>query len=420
MSLQAPLEYNKILREIISSSSKGHAIKSIDLDEIDSILRDSLSIKNMREAGSFFTGLKLATKTLDSFLEPIKINSVVLDPTCGAGNLLVACSRRFSIYPTLTQTLSIWGQQLKGFDLYEIFVESAKLRIIIDALNRGAKKDCDIDIALTLLPNIKVKNALDVCEMDLKDITHVVMNPPFTITPSPNNYYWKKGKVNSAGIFMDKYIRLLPAGCCVSAILPDVLRSGSRYEEFRTFIDCNLIGTCNIWGRFNAKTDVDVFILSGKIKRYLNSRLPWSPNLGKYMQLSSQYDVRVGPLVAYRDHQEGEEHPYFHPKNSPAWEIISKVSETRKFKGTTIIPPFIVVKRTSSPTDKFRASATIINLDLPVAVENHMIVIRPKDSSFESCLKLMKILKSEKTNNFLNNRIRTRHLTVGVIKEIPI
>ncbi|MCP6048498.1 SAM-dependent DNA methyltransferase, partial [Klebsiella pneumoniae] len=71
----------------------------------------------------------------------------------------MACSRRFSIYPTLTQTLSIWGQQLKGFDLYEIFVESAKLRIIIDALNRGAKKDCDIDIALTLLPNIKVKNA---------------------------------------------------------------------------------------------------------------------------------------------------------------------------------------------------------------------------------------------------------------------
>lgn len=420
MSFQSPSKYNEALRNIILSASKGNAIDSIDLDEIDLILRDAYSIEHMRESGTFFTGLKLATKTLDSFPEQIDAHSVILDPTCGAGNLLVLCSRKLTVYPKLTQTLSIWGRQLKGYDLYESFIEGAKLRIIIDALNRGAKMDCDINSALNLLPNLKAKNALEINFDDLNDITHIIMNPPFMLSKSPENSYWKKGKVNSAGIFLDKYLRLLPSNCNISAILPDVLRSGSRYVDFRKHVECNLIGTCCIWGRFNKKTDVDVFILSGKIKHESSSKISWSLNLGSYQQLSSKYDVRVGPLVAYRDPQEGEEHPYFHPKNSPAWEVITKQTEKRKFRGTLIQPPFVVVKRTSSPTDKFRASATVINLRTPVAIENHMIVIKPKDSTLKSCLNLIEILKSSRTNDFLNNRIRTRHLTVGVVKEIPI
>ncbi|WP_072057701.1 N-6 DNA methylase [Enterobacter asburiae] len=418
MNLQLPLKYNEVLREIISSSNI--IIKSIDLDEIDSILRESFSIKEMRDAGSFFTGLKLATKALESFPCEIQSDSVILDPTCGAGNLLVLCSRKLSISPTLTETLLQWDKQLKGYDIYEHFIEGAKLRLIIEALNRGAVKDCEIDFAINLLSNIKIKDALQVSEEDLFGVSHVIMNPPFTIAPSPEKHYWKKGKVNSAGIFFDKYLRLLPLGCSISAILPDVLRSGSRYADFRDFVENNIYGNCHIWGRFNAKTDVDVFILSGKINRNKEGCIPWSPNLGNYNKLSSDYDVRVGPLVAYRDPEEGELHPFFHPKNCPAWEIINESSEHRKFKGALITPPFVVVKRTSSPTDKFRASATIINLNMPVAVENHMIIIKPKDSTLKACEKLLTILHSSSTNDFLNKRIRTRHLTVGVIKEIPL
>ncbi|MGR4050478.1 N-6 DNA methylase [Kosakonia cowanii] len=420
MSFQFTSKYNEALRNIILSAPLGNAIDSIDLDEIDLILRDSYSIENMRQSGTFFTGLELATKALDSFPDQINAQSVILDPTCGAGNLLVLCSRKLAIHPKLTQTLSIWGKQLKGYDLYESFIEGAKLRIIIDALNRGAKMDCDINTALNLLPNITVKDALNINHDDLKDITHMIMNPPFMLSKSPKNNYWKKGKVNSAGIFLDHYLRLLPSNCSISAILPDVLRSGSRYADFRKYVECNFVGKCNIWGRFNKKTDVDVFILMGKTTYNSTKRISWSLDLGDYNQLSSKYDVRVGPLVAYRDPQEGKEHPYFHPKNSPAWEIITKQTEKRKFEGALIHPPFVLVKRTSSPTDKYRASATVINLEIPVAIENHMIVIKPKDSTLKSCLELLGILKSSQTNDFLNNRIRTRHLTVGVIKEIPI
>ncbi|HIB8922266.1 TPA: N-6 DNA methylase, partial [Morganella morganii] len=138
------------------------------------------------------------------------------------------------------------------------------------------------------------------------------------------------------------------------------------------------------------------------------------------ISLSKLFDVRIGPLVAYRDPQEGNNYPYFHAKNSIAWSEISTATEFRKFSGKVIFPPFILIKRTSSPSDKYRASATLINLSEPVAVENHMIVLIPKTGKLSDCRKVMTILKSKKTNQFLNSRARMRHLTVNSVKDIPI
>jgi hypothetical protein len=53
-------------------------------------------------------------------------------------------------------------------------------------------------------------------------------------------------------------------------------------------------------------------------------------------------------------------------------------------------------------------------------IENHMIVVKPKDGKVKTCKMLMKILQCQQTNDFLNNRIRLRHLTVGVVKDIPV
>ncbi|MEX6368669.1 N-6 DNA methylase [Providencia huaxiensis] len=47
--------------------------------------------------GAFFTGQSLARQTVLSFNTPIKMNSIILDPTCGAGNLLIECSRSLSV-----------------------------------------------------------------------------------------------------------------------------------------------------------------------------------------------------------------------------------------------------------------------------------------------------------------------------------
>lgn len=417
-------KHNKSLRDFLELEENQLDTKilseMVDLDSIDVVLREYLTIEEMREVGSFFTGSDLASAVVNTFQTPITFNSVVLDPTCGAGNLLIECSRKLGIESTLSETLEKWGRVLWGFDLHQSFVETTRLRLVIEAIHRGVKKDCSIAAALELLGNINCKDALLVSSESLKNVTHVIMNPPFTIWPSPKENYWKSGKVNAAGIIFDKYLRILPNGCNISAILPDVLRSGSRYEDFRLFTSSKLAAQCNIWGRFNTKTDVDVFILSGFSLAETKEQIIWFKSLGKYIPLSDLYDVCIGPLVAYRDPEKGDLYPYFHPRNAPAWEVVTDISEKRRFLGKVLLPPFIVVKRTSSPSDRYRASATIININEAVAIENHMIVIKPKSLTLKDCKRLLKILKSQQINDFLNERIRLRHLTVSVIKDIPL
>lgn len=413
-------QHNQSLKDLILSIEETLLNPSVDLDSFDIVLRECLSIDEMREIGCFFTGQALAHKLVASLPNPILSDSVVLDPACGAGNLLIECSRQLSVCDTLSATLDNWGRTLWGYDLYPSFIDAAKLRLIMEAMTRGVQRDCSIDKAFELLPNIRVKDALNTHSLDLKNVTHVVINPPFTICESPKINYWKRGKVNSAGVFVDKYIRNLPEGCTLGLILPDVLRSGSRYGLFRDFLDSNVHGEHSIWGRFNNKTDVDVFIVFGILKRSNENKNLWEVGTGNYTPLSQMFDVRVGPLVAYRAPEIGIEYPYFHAKNSVSWQIITEATEFRKFTGTVIKSPFVIIKRTSSPNDKYRAQGTVINIVEYAAVENHMVVVVPKSGKIEDCIKLLNILKSQETNVFLNNRIRLRHLTVSAIKEIPI
>lgn len=414
-------EHNQDLRNLIENTSPPLTKSIVDLDSIDIVLRECLSIEEMREAGSFFTGQKLSTKCLSLFGKAITSKSRVLDPTCGAGNLLIECSRKLGAGETLSETLKVWGSVLYGFDIHESFIEATKLRLIIEALSRGVKKNCSIDIAISYLKNIKVQDALLVNKNDLRDTTHVVLNPPFSIWQSPNKYYWKSGKINAAGVVLDHYLRILPKGCGLVAILPDVLRSGSRYNLFRDFCSLTLDAECIQWGRFNAKTDVDVFILSGVIFcGEMLKKIQWQEDLGDYEKISSKFDVCIGPLVAYRDLETGNEYPYFHSRNTPGGEMVEMAGELRRFQGRVISPPFILIKRTSSPGDKHRIVATLVNLKGMVAIENHLIVVKPKSNQLIDCKKLMKILKLDRTNNFLNKRIRLRHLTVQAIKDIPL
>jgi hypothetical protein len=416
------LNHNNNLKDFFNLVIENQEIEQLEelvgLDNIDNILREYLSVEEMREAGSFFTGQSLATTLVKAFNSPITFNSVVLDPTCGAGNLLIESSRELGLEESLSSTLEKWGKVLWGYDIHNSFIEATKLRIILEALRRGVKKDCDLNYALSLLPNIRVENALNIESDKVCSVTHTIMNPPFSSWQSPQINYWKHGKVNAAGIVFDRFLRILPTSCEISAILPDVLRSGSRYENFRNFTSNSMNGECKIWGRFNSKTDVDVFTLSGSLCAN-EDQIKWFKELEDYTPLSEFYDVRIGPLVAYRDPEIGPYYPYIHPKNSPKWESLKEINETRKFKGTVITPPFVVINRTSSPSDKYRASGTIILGKIPVAVENHMIIIKPKNGKISDCKKLLKILKSEQTNLFLNERIRLRHLTVGVVKDIP-
>ena len=417
----------KIYIEVLKESIKGNIdnIRKLaeknNTEEIIENIRAILSAEYLKTLGAFFTEQSLAAEAMKQFQSAITAESIVLDPNCGIGSLLIECSRQLGVCKKLSDTLKQWNHVLRGVDIQADFVEITKLRIILEALCRGVKKDCSIEEAISYLNNIELRDALTLSKEDVRNVTHLFMNPPFIAVQAPKRDYWGNGKTNSAAVFFDYYLRLLPKNSNVVAILPDVLRSGSRFTYFRRFVSDSMHGKFQIWGRFSSSADVDVFILSG-IKTDNNPSIEWDKNsqFSGVATLASEYNVRIGPLVAYRDKQQGQIYPYFHPKNCKTWEVITAVSEMRAFDGKVIQPPCILIKRTSSPSDKFRAAAALIDLPQSIAVENHLIVVTPKDGTLKSCKKLLRVLAKQKINDFLNERIRTRHLTVEVVKSIPL
>jgi len=404
------------------------SVHTMDLDrsifsaqEVERRLRSLIPIQQLRDAGSFFTGDDLASETAWLFKETISKQSVIIDPACGAGNLLLACSRKLPVKRTsLGKTLEVWGQSLAGLDLFEVFVEATKLRLILEAVCRGARPDIvDIDEAKGLLPHIQEGDAFQHAET-LKQATHIIVNPPFYKMPAGKSCEWADGKINAAAKFMEFIANHARKGCLVSAILPDVLRSGSRYEKWRMLIaeklDCAVLPS----GRFDRKTDVDVFLLSGAVSDSAK-KTDWLGVDKAKMCVGDFFDISIGPVVPYRDKRSGKAVPYIHPRNLVVWEEVKDVDlkEAWKYSGTLKTPPFVAIRRTSSPSDTYRAAGTLIKGTQKIAVENHLIVARPKSGKVGECRKLLQILKNPKTNDFLNQRMRCRHLTVLAVREIP-
>jgi hypothetical protein len=181
-------------------------------------------------------------------------------------------------------------------------------------------------------------------------------------------------------------------------------------------LNCSVFST----GRFDSKTDVDVFLLSGQTTT-AGSVPNWLGVQHSAQTIEDYFDISIGPVVPYRDGKTGRTSPYIHPKRLPLWEEVKDqdINETWKYAGTLNKPPFIAIRRTSSPSDTYRAGGTLIKGTQEIAVENHLIVARPKSGKVGDCRKLLEVLKNKKTNDFLNQRIRCRHLTVSAVKEIP-
>lgn len=383
-------------------------------------IRESNPIAALRNSGIFFTGQNIARKLLSLESPNTLKDKTVYDPCCGVGDLLLMASHSFPIGKTLDVTLRDWGERLFGNDQINEFVELTKIRIILAALNRGARPDIDISTAKQHLHNISCADTL-VKDFKYPEVNIILLNPPYSKTVSELSNPWATGSVSQAAIYLERMIRSASTGVRVLAILPDVLRAGSRYDKWRYLI--NKIGApkqIKIIGRFDEHTDVDVFIGKFIVGNIQEKKTWWSTNGSKetHTKLGELFNVSVGPVVPYRDPKRGTNYLYVTAKDIRLWgkEIPKK---KRKFQGTVFTPPFVVIKRTSSPADKYRAGASVITGKHDVAVENHLIVLSPKDRLLVTCEEILKSLQNKKTNDWLNERIRCRHLTVAAIKEMP-
>ncbi len=386
-------------------------------------LRRQIPIDVLRATGAFFTGSAMAKLAITAGGLRLTPDVKVLDPACGVGDLLVAFVGRLPCSSDLKSTLWEWGQQVLALDVQPGFVRATKLRLALAAIRRQLpaprKKLPSLD---DLFPGISLGSSL--IEEDVyKQATHILINPPFTSVDAPEACAWGSGKVNSAAIFMDACMSRSEPGTQIIAILPDVLRSGSRYAKWRhLFEDRVAIRKIQIIGRFDRHTDVDVFVVVGQVRKKPTStpRFDWIPREQKGgLRVSDKFEVSVGAVVSYRDPNEGAWFPFIRARDLPSWEVVSAFSHHRRFNGTTFRPPFVVVRRTSRPDDKYRAVGTVIRGRGRVAVENHLLVLRPKDRTVVSCDRLLAVLKDKEANEFLNRRIRCRHLTVSALRDLP-
>lgn len=430
-SVRAFNQYNQVLYslwdelrsndELITRDELSTIVTKINGAEVMKRLRMLIPITDLRDAGSFFTGDDLADIAVESIEVPIGLASKVLDPTCGAGNLLVACSKKLPISESLTETIRQWGKILAGWDIFPEFVETTKLRIILEAINRGCcLRGSNLEELKGLLPHVRCTNAL--IEKNAYGVfSHIIVNPPFGRIQAPKSCTWSNGFTNSAGVFIEHIVSNLKIGVCVVAILPEVLRCGTRYSAWREILDSKINHNLHLAGRFDRKTNVDVFLLCGVVRDLAlgGGEQGWAGQQDESSRVGDKFSISVGPVVPFRDPEEGIRVPYIYPRILPKWEEVDSFSEYRCFSGRVVAPPFVVIRRTSSPSDRERAIATLIKGKARVAVENHLIIAEPKDGSLESCRKLMRILGDRRTNDFLNERIRCRHLTVGSVKETP-
>ncbi|MDE0223867.1 MAG: SAM-dependent DNA methyltransferase [Gammaproteobacteria bacterium] len=388
-------------------------------------LRRLVPLADLKEQGAFFTAPGLARQVATTFGASTDDESVYCDPACGVGDLLLAVASGLPLAPAVSETLALWGRRLTGCDLSAVFVRAAKARLALLAMQRcGSREPIAPAVLDDLLPAITVGDALR-CHDLYSAADRIIMNPPFRTMSAPEGCEWSAGGLNAAAVFTETAIVHSRDGTRIAAILPDVLRSGSRYERWRRMVDDSaLLEEVRTYGPFDLHADVDVFLLCMTVDRngdaHSRSHGDWSwiaTDLDDHV--SKHFTVRVGAVVPHRDPETGPEYPYVHSRSLPPWSTLERIAEKRSFAGTVFRPPFVAVRRTSGPRDRNRAVATIVLGEQCVAVENHVIVCRPADGSIARCRALLERLRSSKTDEWLNRRIRCRHLTTASVAEIP-
>jgi len=305
------------------------------------------------------------------------------------------------------------------------FLRAAKIRLLLLALERGAThRGEQLPSQEDLFPLIQQNDGLVALEV-IPPASAYVLNPPFGYMETPADCDWSSGRVSVAAVFVAKCVEVAPPGSKVIAILPDVLRSGSRYRKWRSYIQTLAsVDAIDVHGVFDIYADVDVFILRLTKRTETSGKSEWhslSGNRGCRPKVGEFFHVHVGAVVPHRHRHEGTSYSYIQARMLPPWESFDADSSPHRrcFSGRTFRPPFVAVRRTSSPRDKNRVVATLVVGDSNVAVENHLLVLCPRETSLGLCQALMQALSDERTSEWLGRRIRCRHFTVSSIQDLP-
>jgi hypothetical protein len=220
---------------------------------------------------------------------------------------------------------------------------------------------------------------------------------------------------------MDTCLANAARGTRILAILPDVLRTGSRYKKWREMITAKAtVHFVEIAGQFDELTEISVFILELEAGERTGATTDWAhPKHSAAGTVKDLFDVHVGPVVPFRLNDKGPWRMYVHSEQLTPWATVRKVDQHIRFTGTTYKPPFVAIRRTSKADYQVRCIGTLVTGPTPLAVENHLLIVQPKDKKVGTCKKLLEVLRRDATSAWMNERIRCRHLTVEAVGDLP-
>ena len=369
-------------------------------------------------AGAFFTGTSTSTALIAPLVSMLRRGASVFDPACGSGDLLLAAARELPVRRTVEATLALWSDLISGRDLHQELVDVSKARLALLAWQRSNRSDRSKRGFNSFFPNIRVGNGLK-STAGWSAARIAVMNPPFRLVRLPEGTEWGTGRATEASEFVEAFLQNAAEGAHLAAVLPDSLRSGSRYERLRETVEgAAKIVSIDLHGRLPG-ADIDVFILHGTKSKKGGPAPNWSVAPTSARTVGTYFDVSVGSVVPHRDAKRGPVVQYLHARCLPLSGELNGSPENRRFAGRTVLPPFVLVRRTSKPRQRRRITATLVLGDSPIAVENHLLILKPRDGKVDTCRVLLRRLTDSSAAIWMNQRIRCRHLTVQSIKELP-
>ena len=212
--------------ESISNSSNAISYNPL-LGDIDRLKKDVFShiyektvdIVHRKENGQFFTHKEIVSFILNSL--PIKKNSTILDPTCGAAAFLVGAIQKGHAVDLL----------------YGVDIDPLAIRLANECISKTGQTlfpqilqaDAINSLSLDSFPNIKQKGGFD----------FIVGNPPFMpCTKFQKDKYeeFLSGPANSATLVLANSLSLLKENGYLAFVLPKNILRVDSFAALRYFI----------------------------------------------------------------------------------------------------------------------------------------------------------------------------------------
>lgn len=224
------------------------------------VINAMLGRDRRRSDGIFFSGSEWAARLREAMPHDLFLRYV--DPSCGVGDLLLEIARHLPLANDLSQTITEWSRRFHGMDVHAPLAQVAWSRLQALAVRRhGLVRGysdalCIEEGALMELDSLKERWNLQAGDC-------VLMNPPFQAVTSPTWSKYSRGRVTAAALFLERAISEAQPGTTIIALLPEVIRSGSRFEKLRDFVHRSSdVHQFTAHGRFSHEADIDVAILS--------------------------------------------------------------------------------------------------------------------------------------------------------------